>query len=58
MDADVMKELIERSEKVEWGNGKRKDHYAVVSRKGFTEEAKVFADGKKMHLFTLEGMIQ
>lgn len=57
IDVDVMKELIERSEKVEWGNEKRKDHYAVVSRKGFTEEAKRLAEDRKIHLFTLQDMI-
>jgi hypothetical protein len=53
----VMEKLLEKSEKVEWGGEKRKDHYAVVSRKGFTEEAKGFAKVRKLHLFTLKEMI-
>lgn len=57
IEKNIMEKLLEKSEKVEWGNEKRRDHYALVSRKGFTEEAKGFADGKKVHLFTLKDMV-
>jgi AAA+ ATPase superfamily predicted ATPase len=56
-DKPVLEELMEKSEKVEWGDGKRNNHYAVVSGKGFTQEAKGFADEKKIYLFTLEDMV-
>jgi AAA+ ATPase superfamily predicted ATPase len=56
-DKNVMEELLEKSEKVEWGSKKRKNHYAVASRKGFTQESRQFAERKGMHLFTLEEMI-
>jgi len=56
-EKSVMEELLEKSEKVEWGGESRKNHYAVASRKGFTQEAKKFAEGKGMQLFTLEEMI-
>lgn len=58
IDTAVLEELLEKSEKVEWGDKKRNNHYALVSRKGFTQEAKGFADGKKIHLFTFGEMIQ
>ena len=57
MDKAVMEELIEKSKKVGWGNDKRKNHYAVVSRKGFTDAAKGFAEKNRILLFTLEDMI-
>ncbi len=56
-DKPVLEELMERSEKVEWGDGKRNNYYVLVSRKGFTKEAKGFADEKKIHLFRLEDMV-
>ncbi len=56
-DKSIMEELLEKSEKVEWGDQKRKNYYALASKKGFTQEAKKFAQGKRMQLFTLEEMI-
>ncbi len=57
MDKGVLEELIEKSEEVEWNNEKRKNHYSMVSRKGFTEEARMYAENKKILLFTLKEMI-
>jgi AAA+ ATPase superfamily predicted ATPase len=57
VERSVMEELREKSEKVEWGGENRKNHYAVASRKGFTQEARTFAQGNGIHLFTLEEMI-
>jgi AAA+ ATPase superfamily predicted ATPase len=56
-DKNVMEELLEKSQMVEWGGENRNNHYAVASRKGFTLEAKMFAEGNGIHLFTLEEMI-
>jgi AAA+ ATPase superfamily predicted ATPase len=56
-EKSVMEELLEKFEKVDWGGENRKNHYAVASRKGFTQEARKFADGKGIQLFTLEEMI-
>lgn len=50
MDKNVMEELMEKSEKVEWSD-KQKNHYAVVSKRGFTDEAKKFAERNKIRLF-------
>ena len=57
LDKEVLEELLEKSEKVEWGNEKRKNHYAVVSRKGFSEEAKNLAETNKIHLFMLKDLV-
>jgi AAA+ ATPase superfamily predicted ATPase len=58
VEKSVMEELLEKSGKVEWGGENRKNHYAVVSRKGFTQEARTFAEGKNIHLFSLEEMMR
>ncbi|MCZ7358146.1 MAG: ATP-binding protein [Candidatus Methanoperedens sp.] len=55
-DIRIMEELLEKSERVEWGDEKRKNHYAVVIRRGFTEEAKRFAEEKKIRLFSLNDL--
>src|SRR3990170_4810142 len=57
LDKGAIQELLEKSEKVEWGNEKRKNHYAVVSRKGFSEEAKKLAETNKIHLFILKDLV-
>lgn len=53
IDKSIMEKLLEKSEKVEWGGEKRMNHYVVVSRKGFTEEAKRFAEKNKIRTYTL-----
>ena len=53
-DKAVLEGLLEISEKVEWGDENRKNHYAVVSKKGFTEEAGEFAEKNKIQTYTLE----
>lgn len=42
----VIEELIQKSEYVEWKNKERINHYAVVSKTGFTADAKRFAEKK------------
>ncbi len=51
IDEKVIEELMKKSENIEWSN-KQKNHYALVSKKGFTDEAKIFAERNKIHLFT------
>lgn len=53
----IMEDLLEKSGKVEWGDNKRKNHYALVARRGFTEEAKRFAEEKRIRLFTFNDLI-
>ena len=50
-DKTVLEELLEKSAKVEWGDEKRNNHYAVISRKGFTKGAKGFADKNKIQTY-------
>lgn len=56
MERGTMEDLMKKSEKVEW-EGKKKNHYAVVSRKGFTEKAKMFAEKNNIQMYTLQDLI-
>ena len=47
---------MEKSGYVEWGNNQRKDHYAVVSKSGFTQAAVRFAKMNGVYIFTLEDL--
>jgi len=55
-DKKVIEGLMEKSGYVEWGNNKRKDHYAVVSKSGFTQDAVRFAKMNGVYIFTLEDL--
>ena len=57
METGVLEKLVEKSEDVEWGIEKRKKHYAAVSRRGFSEEARLYAVERNILLFTLKEMI-
>lgn len=50
-------ELIRKSGLVEWMNKNRMNHYAVVSKKGFTGDAKRFALENRVHIFTLQELV-
>lgn len=52
-DRSVMEDLIQKSEHVEWKNKERINHYAVVSKTGFTSDAKRFAEKNGVNTFTL-----
>jgi AAA+ ATPase superfamily predicted ATPase len=53
VDRDVLIKLREVSRLVEWNRGRRREHFGVVARSGFTERAKAYADEQKMHLWDL-----
>jgi len=53
VNRSVIEELIQKSEYVEWKNKERVNHYAVVSKTGFTADAKRFAEKNGVHTFTL-----
>ncbi len=53
---DVIKLLLDKSLLVNWFNGVRKEHYAVVSKAGFTKNAVGFAKDKGVMLFDLKDM--
>ena len=52
-DIKVLKDLEDKSHFVDWNTDKRKDHFAVFSKSGFTKEALEFAKQNNFLLFTL-----
>ncbi len=44
VDVDIFQKLLEKSAKVTWRNGNRKEIYALYSQNGYTEELKKMAD--------------
>ncbi|MCG7850198.1 MAG: ATP-binding protein [ANME-2 cluster archaeon] len=56
-DRDTIVELIRKSGLVEWMNKNRMNHYVIVSKKGFTETAKRFALENRVHIFTLQELV-
>lgn len=53
-DITVLKELMDKSKFVDWNIGKRNEHFAVVSKTGFTKEAEKFAMQNNFLLLTKE----
>ncbi|MGB9939011.1 ATP-binding protein [Methanosarcina sp.] len=53
---EVLEGLIEKAKLVDWYREERKEYFAVMAREGFTNEAKRFAKGKGMLLFSLEDL--
>ncbi len=51
---DVIRRLLDKGPLVKWFNGVRKEHYAVVSKAGFTKKAVAFAKDKGVLLFDLK----
>lgn len=51
--AEVIAELMDKARHVKWYNGERKEHFAVVSRSGFTPKAKSLAKDNGVLLFDL-----
>jgi hypothetical protein len=54
--AEVLEGLVEKAKLVDWYREERKEYFAVMAREGFTEEAKKFAKGKEMLLFSLNDL--
>lgn len=53
-DVTTLKELLDKSRFVDWNAGKRIEHFAVVSKSGFTKEAEAFAMQNNFLLLTQE----
>ena len=51
---EVFQELLEKAKHVDWYREERKEYFSVMAREGFTEEARKFAEGKGMLLFSLK----
>ncbi len=56
ISVDVIGRLLDKAPLVKWFNGVRKEHYAVVSKAGFTKKAMAFAKGEDVLLFDLKDM--
>jgi len=52
IDVDVLSQLLDKARFVEWRNDKRKEYFMVVSKSGFTEKAKQFAEQNNFLLYT------
>ena len=55
-DADAIKHLLDTAPNVKWFNDNRKEHFAFISKAGFTEEAIRIADENGVLLFDLKDM--
>jgi AAA+ ATPase superfamily predicted ATPase len=53
IDVQVARELKEKSSFVMWNNTKRKGHFALFSKNGFTDECKAYCRENKMMMFDL-----
>lgn len=51
-----MDKLIEKAKLVDWYREERKEYFALMSREGFTKEAKTFAKEKGVLLFSLKDL--
>ncbi len=52
VDVGALKELLDKAKSVDWNGDKRKEHFMFISKSGFTDEAKKFADQHDFLLFT------
>lgn len=52
-DADVLGGLVEKSKLVDWRLNERHEHFAVISKSGFTQRAMEFAKANRIMLFDL-----
>ena len=53
-DAGDIKHLLDKAPKVNWFNGERKEHFAFISKAGFTGKAVEFARDNGVLLFELK----
>ena len=53
-DVDVLEELMQKSKFVDWNTGNRQEHFAVISRSGFSKKAGEFAKINGFLLYTLD----
>jgi AAA+ ATPase superfamily predicted ATPase len=57
-DAGVLETLAEKSRFVKWNNAERKEHFAVFSKSGFTENAYTYAEKNGVLLYTLPDVLR
>lgn len=57
VDKKLIMDLMEKSDHVIWRNKERTDHYAVVSKSGFTKAAIRFAKDHNVYIFTLNDLV-
>ena len=53
---DVIAQLLDKAPLVNWFNERRREHYAVISKGGFTKKAVEFAEERGVLLFDLKDM--
>jgi hypothetical protein len=56
VDVGVLQSLLDKSRLVDWYNRERSEYFMVVSRSGFTDHAKMFAEEHGFVLYTLANM--
>ncbi|SMH35437.1 ATP-binding protein [Methanohalophilus portucalensis] len=56
VDVDVLQSLIDKSRLVDWYNMERSEYFMIVSKSGFTEQARQFAEEHDFVLYTLADM--
>ncbi|MBU4492035.1 MAG: hypothetical protein KKD69_06190 [Euryarchaeota archaeon] len=56
IDADEIQHLLYKAPLVNWFNENRKEHFAFISKAGFTREAVEFAQDNGVLLFELKDM--
>jgi len=57
LERSIIEDLLKKSEYVVWKNNERINHYAVISKSGFTEDAVRFAKNKGVHTFTFSDLL-
>ena len=55
-DADAIKHLLDTASKVNWFNKNRKEHFAFISKAGFTREAVEIAHDNGVLMFELKDL--
>jgi hypothetical protein len=56
IDANAVQHLLDTAPQVNWFNKNRKEHFAFISKAGFTREAVELARTNRMLLFELKDM--
>jgi AAA+ ATPase superfamily predicted ATPase len=56
IDSDIIKHLLDKAPMVNWFNENRNEHFAFISKAGFTREAVEFAKDNSVLLFNLNDL--
>ena len=51
---NIIEQLVDKAQLVQWFNEKRKDHFIIISKSGFTKKAVEFAQQKRVLLFEID----